>query len=140
MNIAQRMKRDPVDRMFRAFADPTRLRLLCLLQDGEHCVSDLIEILKEPQAKVSRHLIYLSAAGLVESRRQGLWSFYRLSPPRSTFHRKLLECLGECFSGVPGLAADKRRAAKLRESGGCCPAVIREESNRCGRASGCGKT
>jgi len=128
-----------IETMFRAFADPTRLRLLCMLQDGEHCVSDLIEILKEPQAKVSRHLIYLGAAGLVECRRQGLWSFYRLSPPRSVFHRKLLECLGEYFIGVPGLAADKRRAAKLRESGGCCPAVILEEENRCSRASGCGK-
>ncbi len=140
MNISQRMKRDPVDRMFRAFADPTRLRLLCLLRDGEHCVSDLIEVLREPQAKVSRHLIYLSAAGLVECRRQGLWSFYRLSPAHSPFHRKLLECLGECFNDVPGLAADKRRAAKLNESGGCCPAVIRKEAHRCGRASGCSKS
>ena len=128
-----------IEKMFRAFADPTRLRLLSPLQDGEHCVSDLIEILKEPQAKVSHHLIYLGAAGLVECRRQGLWSFYRLSPPRSAFHRKLLECLGECLNGVPGLAADKRRASKLRGSGGCYPVVIRERANRCSRASGCGK-
>ena len=111
--------------MFRAFADPTRLRLLYLLGDGEHCVSDIIVILRVPQAKASRHLIYLRQAGLVDCRRQGLWSFYRLRAPRSLFHRKLLECLRQCFGSVPGLAADRRRAAELSRTGGCCPGLAR---------------
>ncbi len=66
--------------MFRAFADRTRLRILHLLQDGELCVSDIINILKVPQAKASHHLNYLRRAGLVEVRKQGLWCFYRLRP------------------------------------------------------------
>jgi ArsR family transcriptional regulator len=111
--------------MFRAFADPTRLRLLHLLRDGEFCVSDIIQILRVPQAKTSRHLIYLRQAGLVDSRRQGLWIFYRLSSPRSVFHRKLLECLEQCFVGVPGRVADRRRAERLRKTGGCCPGIAR---------------
>jgi len=107
--------------MFRSFADRTRLRILHLLQDGEMCVSDIVTILKLPQARVSRHLAYLHRAGLVEVRKQGLWCFYRLRPPESAFHRRLIGCLGHCFEGVPGLAADQRRASRLKESGGCCP-------------------
>ena len=110
-----------VDKMFRAFADRTRLRILYLLQDGELCVSDIIDILKVPQAKASHHLNYLRRAELVEVRKQGLWCFYKLCPAQTPFHQKLLECLGQCFTGVPGLAADRERAAKIKASGGCCP-------------------
>jgi ArsR family transcriptional regulator len=110
-----------VDKMFRAFADRTRLRILHLLQDGELCVSDLITILRVPQARASHHLNYLRRAGLVEVRKQGLWCFYRLRPAETVFHQKLLECLGQCFTGVPGLAVDRQRAAKVKASGGCCP-------------------
>lgn len=110
-----------VDKMFRAFADRTRLRILNLLQEGEYCVSDLITILRVPQAKASHHLNYLRRAGLVDVRKQGLWCFYRLRPAETSFHQKLLECLGQCFDDVPGLATDRQRAAKVRASGGCCP-------------------
>jgi ArsR family transcriptional regulator len=110
-----------VDKMFRAFADLTRLRILHLLQDGELCVSDVVEILRVPQAKASHHLNYLRLAGLVELRKQGLWCFYRLREAQSPFHKKLIECLGQCFTDVPGLAADRKRAAHVRASGGCCP-------------------
>lgn len=112
---------DSVDTMFRAFADRNRLRILHLLQGGELCVSDLIDILRMPQAKVSHHLNYLRRAGLVETRKQGLWSFYSLRPAETSFHEKLLECLEQCFTGVPGLAADRERAARIKASGGCCP-------------------
>ena len=112
---------DRIDAMFRAFADRTRLRILHLLQDRELCVSDIITILEVPQAKASHHLNYLRRAGLVEARREGLWCFYRLRPAKSPFHEKLLECLGQCFTHVPELTADRKRAAKIKASGGCCP-------------------
>lgn len=120
-NTVRPKPKSQVDKMFRAFADRTRLRILHLLQDGELCVSDLISILRVPQAKASHHLNYLRRAGLVEARRQGLWSFYRLRPAETVFHQKLLECLGQCFTDVPGLTADRERAAKVKASGGCCP-------------------
>jgi ArsR family transcriptional regulator len=110
-----------VDRVFRAFADRTRLRILHLLQGGELCVSDIINILRVPQAKASHHLNYLRRAGLVDVRKHGLWCIYSLRPAETPFHQKLLDCLGQCFTGVPGLAADRERAAKVRASGGCCP-------------------
>jgi len=111
--------------VFKALADPTRLRILDILRDGEHCVSDITTILGVPQAKASHHLVYLRRVGLVETRQQGLWCFYRLSPARSQFRRKLLECLGHCSGSVPGAADDRRRAVQLRRTGGCCPGLAR---------------
>jgi ArsR family transcriptional regulator len=111
-----------ISSMFRAFSDPTRLRILRLLQAGECCVGDLVSILELPQPSVSRHLAYLREAGLVADRKQGLWVYYSLTPPEGAFHRSLLRCLECCFGEVPELQADARRAARLRESGGgCCP-------------------
>lgn len=143
MKIGRTKTSSQVDKMFRAFADRTRLRILCLLRDGELCVSDLITILRIPQAKASHHLNYLRRAGLVEVRRQGLWSFYKLRPAGTVFHEKLLECLGQCFADVPGLAADRQRAAKIKASGGCCPHVpsnggVGEKPCGAGSRSSCG--
>ena len=112
---------DGVDRKFRAFSDRTRLRILHLLCDREHCVGDIVEILQVPQPRISRHLGHLREAGLVTVRKNGLWSYYSLTPARGQFHRKLLECLANCFHDVPELQADDARAAKVRKSGGCCP-------------------
>jgi len=117
----------PINRIFRAFSDATRLRLLSLLKGGEHCVGDLVTVLDVPQPKVSRHLAYLREAGLVEARGHGPWNFYRLAPATSPFHEKLLECLSACFGDVPKVARDAAKAKALRKSGGCCP-----EGGSCG--------
>jgi ArsR family transcriptional regulator len=110
-----------VDLVFRAFSERTRLRILHLLLDGEMCVGDIVTILQTTQPRASQHLAYLRKAGLVVTRKAGLWSFYSLAPARTPFHKKLLECLQHCFSEVPELQADVRRAATLRrEGGGCC--------------------
>lgn len=112
---------DSIDTMFRAFSDRTWLRILHVLLDGELCVGDIVEILRTPQPRVSRHLAHLRKAGLVDVRRSGLWKHYSLTSAKSSFHRKLLECLEKCFGEVPELQADNARAAKIRKSGGCCP-------------------
>ncbi len=112
---------DSIDLMFRASSDRTRLRILSVLQGGELCVGDIVEILLAPQPRVSRHLAYLRKAGLVVVRKSGLWSHYSLAPAKTPFHRKLLECLARCFGEVPELQADSARAVKIRKFGGCCP-------------------
>src|SRR5450631_365650 len=71
-----------LDLLFRALADPTRLRLLNLMADKEICVCYFVEILCISQPKISRHLAYLRRAGLVASRRQGRWMHYRLRVPQ----------------------------------------------------------
>lgn len=108
--------------MFRAFSDPIRLRILHLVREHEICVCDLVEVLKLPQPTVSRHLSYLRKAGLVNAREERSWNFYRLTRATTTFHRKLLDCLGTCFNDVPELSVDAERASRLRARGGGCPA------------------
>lgn len=109
----------PVDRLFRAFADPTRLRLLHLLQDGEMCVCDLVTGLGVPQPTASRHLAYLRKAGLVRVRTAGSWKYYALAEPGTPFHAKLLECLSSCFTDVPALSRDRARRNKTSRASRC---------------------
>lgn len=108
--------------MFRAFSDRTRLRILSLLRAGELCVCDLVRVVGAPQPTVSRHLAYLRKAGLVTSRKEGLWMYYALAPAKNDFHRKLLECLECCFTAeVPELAKDARALRNVCcDTGKCC--------------------
>ena len=69
-----------IKRHLDALADPTRLRLLRLLRRQELCVCELVDALRMPQYKISRHLRKLRAIGLVEARRDGRWMHYRLGP------------------------------------------------------------
>ena len=110
-----------VDLMFRAFSDRNRLRILCLLAEGEMCVGNLVDILQIPQPRASRHLAYLKKAGLVLSRKAGLWKFYSLAEPQTPFHKNLVGCLSSCFREVPEIKGDMDRAKKFQKSGGCCP-------------------
>jgi len=64
---------------FAALSDETRLRLLSLVRNREVCVCYLQEVLNTNQPKISRHLAYLKRAGLVEARRDGKWTHYRLA-------------------------------------------------------------
>lgn len=107
------MTRSP-DRLFRAFADPTRLRLLGLLGEGEACVCDLTRALRLPQPRVSRHLAYLRRAGLVVDRRDGTWRHYSLARPAGGLHRNILACVKGCLSGTAILQADARRLGRGR--------------------------
>ena len=108
------MKTPKMDQMFKAFADETRLRILHLLALKELCVCDLIDSLKLPQSKVSRHLSYLKNGGLVKDRKEGLWRYYSLSEPSGKFHDGLIKCLRDCFTEFEVLRQDKQRLQKLK--------------------------
>ena len=120
-NVPQTNVHGNVDLMFRAFSDRTRLRILSLLRNRESCVGDIVDTLQVPQPRISRHLAYLRKAELVMVRKAGLWSYYSLAPAETAFHKKLLSCLGNCFSEVPQIQADQARAAEIKKAGGCCP-------------------
>ena len=107
------------DRLFRAFSDRTRLRILHLLRGGELCVCDIVDVLRVPQPKASRHLAYLRRAGVVIARKEGLWSYYRLAQPRNGLHAKLIGCLDSCCEDMPELARDDARFGR-RSPGSCC--------------------
>src|SRR5271155_2776960 len=116
------MVKPTVNLMFRAFSDPTRLRILHLLVKEEMCVCDIVGITRVPQPKASRHLAYLLRAGLIEKRKQGLWAYYKLTTPASAFHRSLITCLKECFRDVPELSRDAKRASKA-----CCQSASKRK-------------
>ena len=105
-------------KLFRVMADPIRLRILHLLRDGELCVGDLVTVLGVPQPTASRHLAYLKTSGLITARKNSYWTFYCLTPARTVFRRKLLECLD---ADLPGRKRDAKRLAKVKRGGGCCP-------------------
>src|SRR4029077_9887503 len=106
-----------MERVFKALADTTRLRILGLLLAGEVCVCHIHESLRVSQPKASRHLAYLPRAGLVETRRQGLWVYYRLAesadPVVSTIREVVTHTLGH-------VATVQRDADRLQKKTGCC--------------------
>ena len=94
--------------IFKALADPIRLRIVLLLQsEGELCVCDLMAVLKLPQSTVSRHLAYLKRSCWVDTRRQGVWMYYQLSRESCPMCRELLDILRRHVSDLPEASADR---------------------------------
>jgi ArsR family transcriptional regulator len=106
-----------METLFKALADATRLRILGLLLTGEVCVCDIHESLKIPQSKASRHLAYLRKAGLVETRREGLWVHYRLG----RFDDPVLAAIGDAVRhALTHVAAVQKDGERLQKRTGCC--------------------
>ena len=104
-----------MERFYQALGDGTRLRLLNLMGDQELCVCYFVEILGQPQPKISRHLAYLRSAGVVAVRRQGTWMHYRIVRPE---HAGAARVLGETLAWMQ---ADRRmQADRARLSKVCC--------------------
>jgi ArsR family transcriptional regulator, arsenate/arsenite/antimonite-responsive transcriptional repressor len=80
----------PLEVLFNALADRTRLRLINLMAEQEICVCYFIEVLGAPQSKISRHLAYLRKAGIVAARREGKWMHYRLVIPAESHAADIL--------------------------------------------------
>ena len=95
----------------RAAGEATRLRLLCLLRDGELTVTELTEILDQSQPRVSRHLKVLADAELVERFQEGAWVFYRLST--EAVSGRVSELLNA--EGVDAPAEDLEALERIRE-------------------------
>lgn len=90
-----------IELLFKALADPTRLRLIHLLGDEEVCVCSCVERLNTSQPKVSRHLAYLRRAGLVTTRRDGKWIYYRLINPANPCASKILREVRQWLASIP---------------------------------------
>lgn len=75
------MKVDLKPKLFRGFADPSRLKVLEGLMDGARCVSDLVKSTGLTQSNLSMHLACLRDCGLVHPRRNGRFVYYELADP-----------------------------------------------------------
>lgn len=105
------------ERLFRALGDATRLRILGLLLAGEVCVCHIHESLHISQPKASRHLACLRRAGLVETRRQGLWVYYRLADTREPIVGTIRQAVAHALGHLETVRRDVHR---LQKKTGCC--------------------
>ncbi len=80
-------------RLFQVLADPTRLRIVQLLFDGEKNVTELVQLLGLQQGRVSTQLGCLRWCGFVETRRDGKYVYYRIEDPRVRDLLKLAQAL-----------------------------------------------
>ena len=93
---------DELAALFKAVADPVRLRLLSLIachEGGESCVCDLLEAFDVTAPSVSYHLKILREAGLISSERRGTWVYYRVNPEVMA---RMSAVLAPSFAAVPG--------------------------------------
>jgi ArsR family transcriptional regulator len=95
--------------VYAALADPTRLRILSLLGDGEVCVCHLHASLDVPQPTASRHLAYLRKAGLVAARREGIWMHYKLAAIDNPVVAAVVEAAMHALTHTAIAAKDERR-------------------------------
>jgi ArsR family transcriptional regulator len=113
--MAVRQKSFNIERFFQALGDGTRLRLLNLMGDQEICVCYFVEILGQPQPKISRHLAYLRNAGIVTTRRDGKWMHYRIVMPPNEGAAKVLRETLAWLKEERTMQADRVRLSKA-----CC--------------------
>jgi ArsR family transcriptional regulator, arsenate/arsenite/antimonite-responsive transcriptional repressor len=101
--------------LFHALSDETRLAILDELRAGEQCVCDLMDCTGAAQSRLSFHLRVLKDAGLVDDRKEGRWSYYRLIESALTeMHDRVVDLV----PGVTAVGKAKRRLALA--IGSCC--------------------
>jgi len=104
-----------LDHLFRALADPTRLRLINLIAGQELCVCYFVQVIDVPQPKISRHLAYLRKAGVVAARREGKWMHYQLTQPADPHAAAILKTTLASFRHNKEMQRDLERLKRA-----CC--------------------
>jgi ArsR family transcriptional regulator len=115
-----------IARVLSALADPTRLRILALLSAGERCVCEIHQSLRLPQPTVSRHLALLRRAGLVATRKDGLWVHDQMTGRGAGGLRPVVEAVEACLAAS---SEGRRDRARLHALPACC-AGDREQDDR----------
>ena len=109
--------------IYQCLCDETRLRILNLLHEGELCVCHFQEILGESQVKISKHLAYLRARGLVEARKEANWVIYSLPAKPSRELSANLACLQDCSRENPVFRKDSEKRGRLIGKFAACSPV-----------------
>ena len=100
---------DQLEALFKALADKTRLRILALLGNNEVCVCHIHDSLGVPQPTVSRHLAYLRRAGLVDTRRDGVWMHYQVARSLDSNVQTVLRAAVDAVTKVPATVQDRKQ-------------------------------
>ena len=99
-------------RFLRAFGDGTRLRIVALLSEKPRSVVQLATVLQSPTPRVSRHLRYLLARGVVDCKADGNAMIYRLATERHGLHRRVLKALLLSLEDIEEVPRDAVRDAR----------------------------
>src|SRR4051794_39804689 len=115
MPMSAHLSFGPLNTALKAAGEATRLRILALLAEAELTVSELTDILRQSQPRISRHLRLLAEAGLVDRFREGSWAFFRLGERGgpAELARELIARLDPADAPV---ARDRERLAAVRSS------------------------
>jgi DNA-binding transcriptional ArsR family regulator len=106
------------ERVMKTVADPTRVRILKLLENGEMCVCQVIAILEFSQSTISKHLFLLKMAELVKERKEGKWVHYSLNgSDGSPYAKKMIKALRGWLNDDPVIERDRKREAVARAVG-----------------------
>lgn len=98
----------------KAVADPSRVRILKLLECGELCVCQITAVLNLAAATVSKHLAALKTAGLIQQRRDGKWVFYRVADRElNMYAQHFLSLVGASLKDDPTVSEDRRILAMV---------------------------
>lgn len=121
----------PVENVFQALADPTRLRIMRLLAEtGEEiCLCELVDSLLETQYNLSRHLKVLRQAGLLGAAKEGRWVYHRLRAEEPAMPH-LLKAIRALPDRKRVYATDLKRFRKrlcLREGGRCRVGIMTDD-------------
>ncbi len=98
----------------KAVSDPNRARVLMFLRGHELCVCQIIEMLGLAPSTVSRHMSILNAAGLVEARKEGHWTFYRRPSRAPARARRALDWLDAALADDPRIRQDTVHLARVQ--------------------------
>jgi DNA-binding transcriptional ArsR family regulator len=102
----------------KAVSDPTRARILKILEGGEICVCQIIAVIGLSQSTISKHLFLLRAAGLIKDRRERKWIHYSLDGKSDNpYVGTLLRNIRKWLNDDPLILKDRERAALARDIG-----------------------
>ena len=110
------MGTEALQKVFKTLADPTRIRILFLLEREELAVQELMEVLGMAQSRVSRHLGILREAGLLRDRRDGTFVLYRFTPPQQGFWREAWKLVSRSLGDDATTDRDRAALARVVES------------------------
>lgn len=104
--------------VMKAVADPTRVRILKILEEGELCVCQVIAVIALGQSTISKHLFLLRSAGLIKDRRDKKWIHYSLDGTGgNSYAGAMLRNVRKWLNDDPVVDRDRKRAALARDIG-----------------------
>ena len=106
-----------IQNITKALADENRIRALMMLTRGELCVCQIIEMLGLAPSTVSKHMYILKQAGLVKTRKEGRWIYYRLTDKQNKSASEIINWLEKYLKNDSDILKDTKHLQKMKKIG-----------------------